>query len=190
MNSKKPLVVVVDDNPSNIRVIGKILDENGYEPAVFLNGAKAMEFLDKETPDILLLDIMMPEMDGYEICKRIKARNDLKYLPIIFITAKTETEDIVKAFECGAADYITKPFNMAEMLARVKTHVEMRRLKSLLPICSNCKKIRDDEGYWSDVETYLRTHTDIVFSHGICPDCNKELYSAFLNQGGKSKKNT
>ena len=104
-----------------------------------------------------------------------------KNVPVIFLTAKSETEDIVRGFTCGAVDYISKPFHAAELLARVQTHIELKRareeiisLKGLLPICAGCKKIRDDDGFWLRVEAYLTTHTDVELTHGLCPDCYQE----------------
>jgi DNA-binding response OmpR family regulator len=172
----KPLIVVVDDNPRNIQVLANLLAENNYEPAVFLDGQDALDFIIRERPDLILLDIMMPEMDGYEVCRILKKRSDTKGIPIIFITAKTETNDIVKGFEVGAVDYVTKPFNNLELLARVKTHVEMKILQGLLPICAKCKKIRDEEGIWEQIEIYLQKNSDALFSHSLCPQCSDELY--------------
>jgi len=119
---------------------------------------------------------MMPEMDGYEVCVKLKSDKRYKHIPVIFLTAKAETEDIVKGFEVGGVDYVTKPFIAAELLARVKTHVEIKTLKGLLPICAKCKKIRDEEGFWSQMESYFKKHTDADFTHGICEDCADELY--------------
>ncbi|MCP4350306.1 MAG: response regulator [Desulfobacterales bacterium] len=177
MNSKeKPLILIVDDNPQNLQFLGSLLADKGYEPAVALNGVKALDFIDRKKPDLILLDIMMPEMDGYEVCRRLKANIYTKHVPVIFLTAKTGTDDIIKGFEAGGVDYVTKPFNQAELLARIKTHVEMKILKGLIPICSHCKKVRDDEGYWRQIEGYIRKHSGSEFSHGICPICADELY--------------
>ncbi len=123
----KPYVLVVDDVLKNLKIIGNILLENGYEISLVSNGFEAIESLKDDKPDLILLDIMMPEMDGYEACKRIKADPKTSDIPIIFITAKSETEDIVEAFRCGGVDYITKPFNREELLVRVKTHVDLKR---------------------------------------------------------------
>ncbi|MCP4693283.1 MAG: response regulator [Desulfobacterales bacterium] len=173
---KKRSILVVDDNLQNLQYLGNILEENGFEPTLTRGGHQALEFLEDETPDLILLDIMMPEMDGYEVCKIIKEDVAVKDIPVIFITAKTETDDIVKGFDAGGVDYITKPFNSAELLARVKTHIEVKILRGMLPICSSCKKIRDDEGYWKHVEAYIQSHAQVTFSHGICPDCMRALY--------------
>lgn len=123
----KPYVLVVDDVLKNLKVIGNILLESGYEISLVSNGFEAIESLKDDKPDLILLDIMMPEMDGYEACKQIKSDPITADIPIIFITAKSETEDIVEAFRSGGVDYITKPFNREELLVRVKTHVDLKR---------------------------------------------------------------
>ncbi len=176
---KKPLILVVDDNTNNLQVLGSMLQQNGYETAIAMNGEKALKFLRNIKPDLILLDIMMPGMDGYEVCKKIKQEYDTQHIPIIFLTAKTETEDIVKGFEVGGVDYVTKPFNSAELLARVSTHVEMKKLRGMIPICAKCKKIRQDKNYWEEIEVYITNHSDANFTHGICPDCAEELYGEF-----------
>ena len=175
-NTEKPLIMIVDDNPQNIKILGNVLDENGYDTAVFLNGKSAIEFAKTEDPDLILLDIMMPDMDGYEVCEKLKKDMGTQTIPIIFITAKTETDDIVKAFDLGAVDYITKPFNSRELIARVKTHIEMKILRGLIPICSKCKNIRDDKDHWTNVEKYIQENSQAFFSHSLCPDCTEELY--------------
>ncbi len=98
------------------------------------------------------------------------------HIPVIFLTAKADTEDIVRGFEAGGIDYVTKPFIAAELLARVKTHLEIRYLRNLIPICSYCRKIRDDEGFWSKIESYFKKHTNTRFSHGICEECVQKIY--------------
>ena len=172
----KPLVLVVDDNPQNLQLLGKILSENGYEVGVAQNGTQALKFLKKKPPDLILLDIMMAGMDGYEVCKKINEDMATRHIPVIFLTAKTETEDIVKGFEAGGVDYIQKPFNSAELLARVKTHVEIKVLRGLIPICSCCKRIRNDKGLWEQIDAYIEAHSEVLFSHGLCTTCMNELY--------------
>ncbi len=140
------------------------------------SGQQALNFMLKEDPDLILLDIMMPEMDGYAVCKKIKANLSTRHIPVIFLTAKTETSDVIKGFDVGGVDFVTKPFNAEELLARVKTHIEVKILRGLLPICSQCKKIRDDQGFWEQVERYFETHAQVTFTHSICPDCMDKLY--------------
>ena len=130
-------ILIVDDNIKNIQVLGNILRESNYEIAVALNGKEALDWVRSDNFDLILLDIMMPEMDGYEVCKEIKKNEKFIEVPIIFLTAKTETESVIKGFETGAVDYVTKPFNSAELLARVKTHIELKNAKDTLVKAKN-----------------------------------------------------
>jgi CheY-like chemotaxis protein len=173
---KKRLILAVDDNPQNLQFLGKLLSDNGYEVAVAQSGQQALNFIRKAEPDLILLDIMMPEMDGYTVCETIKADYSTRHIPVIFLTAKVDINDVVKGFETGGVDYVTKPFNSLELLARVRTHVEVKILRGLLPICSRCKKIRDDQGFWDRVESYLEAHSQVIFTHSICPGCLDVLY--------------
>lgn len=176
MEKMKKLILVVDDNPENRKVIGNFLVKNDYEVAVANDGYKALDLLKKLKPDLILLDVMMHGMNGFEVCQKIKNNSLLKHIPIIFLTAKTATEDVVKGFRVGGVDYVGKPFNSEELMARVNTHIELTALRALLPICSNCKKIRDDEGYWSNIENYMAENSNIQFSHTLCSKCMTELY--------------
>lgn len=178
----RPLILIVDDVPKNLQVLGNILRNKNYKIAAATGGRQAVDMVDKIRPDLVLLDIMMPGMDGFEVCKEIKSRPETAGIPIIFLTAKTATDDIVKGFSAGAVDYVTKPFNAAELLARVDTHLKLKRLSGLLPICANCKKVRDDRGYWRQVEEYIAEHSDIKFSHGLCPGCVTELYPQLADE--------
>ena len=126
LTEKKPLILIVDDIQKNIQLLGNILKDEIYEIAIAENGRDALDMLEDLIPDLILLDIMMPEIDGFEVCKRLKEKSKTKEIPIIFLTAKTEVEDIVKGFELGAVDYVTKPFNPTELLARVTTHLDLK----------------------------------------------------------------
>jgi len=122
-------LLVVDDTPANIQTLAATLKPAGYQVMVATNGAQALEAMHRVVPDLILLDIMMPVMDGYEACTRIKANPAWCEIPVIFLTAKTDTADLVKAFELGAVDYVSKPFNSHELLARVQTHLTMNQLR-------------------------------------------------------------
>ncbi len=126
------MILVVDDEPKNIQVIGKYLHDKDYNVSVAANGKAALNFVQNELPDLILLDIEMPEMDGFNVCKILKSSERTSKIPVIFLTAKVGTADILQAFEIGASDYITKPFQTLEVLARVKTQVENKRLKENL----------------------------------------------------------
>jgi len=128
----KPLILIVDDVSRNIQVLGSTLRKEDYEIAVAQDGKQALKTVENILPDLILLDVMMPVMDGYEVCKRLKEDPLTKDIPIILLTGKTETGDIVKGFEVGASDYITKPYKAAELMARVKTHLELKKSKDQL----------------------------------------------------------
>ena len=192
MIDRQDTIMVVDDTPANLNLLQKMLQTKGYRVLAFPDGKMALAAVARHAPDLILLDINMPEMDGFEVCERLKADAVLKEIPVIFISALTETEDKVKAFALGGVDYVTKPFQFEEVNSRVETHLRLRRqqleleeehrrlqqaldevrtLRGIVPICAYCKKIRDDAGYWSQVEKYVSDHTEAKFSHGICPAC-------------------
>jgi len=129
-----PRILVVDDTPANIQSLAATLKEKGYQISVATNGKQALDVLARVQPDLVLLDVMMPEMDGFETCRRIKASEQWQHIPVIFLTAKTETTDIVQGFELGAVDYVAKPFNAHELLARVNTHLTMDELRRNLAV--------------------------------------------------------
>ena len=125
-------VLVVDDNPRNIQIVGNILVEQNYNIAYSTDGKRALELANNNDFDLILLDIMMPEMDGFEVCKHLRANEATIDVPVIFLTAKTDEDSIVKGFKAGANDYVTKPFNSAELLVRVKTQLELHSKRKQL----------------------------------------------------------
>jgi len=209
MVSSNKSILIVDDTPDNLTVLRQILNEQGYRVRPTLSGAIALKTIKADLPDLILLDIVMPDMDGYEVCAILKADKTTRDIPVIFISALKEIEDKTRAFSKGAVDYISKPFHAEEILARVNTHLtlsslvnrlekkniklqktldEVNQLRGLLPICASCKKIRDDKGYWNILETYIEKYSAASFSHGICPDCAKKLYGEqdwFINMEKK-----
>ncbi len=122
---EKGRILIVDDRSENIQVLGGILKQNGYLINVAQNGRQALDNVEAMIPDLILLDIMMPKMDGFEVCRHLKAEARTRCIPVVFLTAKSEAENIVKGFDLGAVDYITKPFNKNELLVRVNTHLEL-----------------------------------------------------------------
>jgi two-component system, sensor histidine kinase and response regulator len=123
---KNALILIVDDNPANIQLLGNNLRQDGVNIAIATDGKRAIQITQTKMPDLILLDIMMPIMDGYEVCKILKDNEKTRDIPIIFLTAKVSPEDILKGFELGAVDYITKPFNSHELIARVNTHLKLK----------------------------------------------------------------
>lgn len=187
-----PLILIVDDTPINIRLLAESLRQE-YRVKVSTSGSEALEIVSapESFPDLILLDVMMPGMDGFETCRRLRADEKTKDIPVIFMTALDSVEDKVAGFQAGGLDYITKPFQQAEVLARVETHITLRRksialeqalaenktLKGFIPICCRCKQIRNDAGFWQQVDEYISEHSDATFSHGLCPACfEKEMH--------------
>jgi phosphoserine phosphatase RsbU/P len=216
-------ILVVDDIIKNIQLLGSILGKQGYAVSYATDGVKAIEMAACEPFDLILLDVMMPGMDGFEVCRRLKQQPRTEAIPILFLTAKSEQDDIVRGLQEGAVDYLTKPFNSAELLARVNTHMtlqkakadlvrnkaelerknrelerllaenqkalsEIKTLRGILPICSCCKKIRDDEGYWTQIEAYVQAHSLAEFSHSLCMDCAQKLYPDYAHALSHSSK--
>ncbi|HEY3134785.1 MAG TPA: response regulator [Blastocatellia bacterium] len=197
--------LIAEDDPVSRVFLELSLIKWGYEVIVTCDGSEAWEALQRETPPIAILDWMMPGIDGVEVCRRARAIQTPTPTYLILLTAKSEKEEIVEGLEAGADDYLTKPFNRAELQARIKVGLritELQRnladrvvelqsalsrvnhLQGLLPICSYCKKVRDDQNYWQQVDSYISKHADVEFSHGICPAC----YENVLAQGHKGRK--
>ena len=131
-NSNKGNILIVDDQPENLKVLTSMLTEQGYQVQPAISGQLALKAARKEPPDLILLDILMPDMDGYEICERLKAEEQTRDIPIIFLSGLVETDEKVKAFVAGGVDYVTKPFRGAEVLARVETHLSLRNMQKQL----------------------------------------------------------
>lgn len=227
---KKANILIVDDTPANLRLLADLLSFEDYVVRPVKSGELAIKAAMAACPDLILLDIMMPKMNGFEVCEHLKKEASTRDVPIIFISALSEVKDKVKALNAGGVDYVNKPFQADEVLARVRTHLalsqmqielseqneklkieieerrrteaekenlivelkqtldEVKTLQDLIPICANCKKIRDDQGYWQGVEVYISDHTDAKFSHGICPECIEKLYPDYFKR--KQMKNS
>jgi sigma-B regulation protein RsbU (phosphoserine phosphatase) len=190
-------ILVADDDPVSRRMLEVTLGKWGFEVVVVGDGRSACELLREEgAPRVLILDWMMPEMDGIEVCRKLRQCEQMQTAYIILLTARGSSDDIVQGLEAGADDYVTKPFDRGELRARL--HVaervaglqgkladrvreledvlaRLKQLQGLLPICSYCKKIRDDQNYWQQVEDYISEHSEAEFSHGICPDCYEKF---------------
>ncbi|MCD6116458.1 response regulator [bacterium] len=186
-------ILIAEDDPVSRKVLVTILEKRGYEVLSVQDGESAWEILKRyDAPQLVILDWMMPGKDGTEVCRLTRASAKDKYVYIILLTGKGRKIDVIEGLDAGADDYVTKPFNAGELIARVKVgervvglqnrlneHVEklqdaldnVETLQGLLPICSYCHKIRDDKNYWMSVETYISEHSEAKFSHSICPDC-------------------
>ena len=195
-------ILIAEDDPVSRRLLQAALIKWGYEVIVTTNGKEALAALQQpEAPSLLLLDWLMPEMDGVEVSREVRKIAALKSTYIILLTSRDRKEDVVQGLEAGADDYVTKPFDYDELRARVQVGARVvqlqtafadrvreleeaiasvKTLQGLLPICSYCKKIRDDGNYWHRVESYITGHANVRFSHGICPDCSEKLKAEIL----------
>lgn len=125
----RPLILIIDDAPSSLKVVANILGGNGYRLALAESGADALNFIAEKRPDLILLDIVMPDMDGFEVCRKLKESENTASIPVIFLTGHADNHSVTRSYDLGGVDYITKPFNAAEMQIKVKTHLELAKLK-------------------------------------------------------------
>ena len=190
-------ILIAEDDAVTRRLLEASLSRWGYEVVAAADGAQAWDFLQEpDPPQLIILDWCMPRMEGVQVCRQSRQRQTLRSAYIILLTSRDAKTDIVRGLEAGADDYITKPFHPDELRARVQVGCRVLRLQQaladrvcqleealtsvktlqgLLPICSYCKKVRDDQNYWHRVETYIAGHSEIRFSHGVCPDCREKI---------------
>jgi len=192
-----PLVLAVDDTPADLELLARILQQAEYALALAHNGPEALVLAAQQHPDLILLDVLMPDMNGLEVCRRLKADPATRGIPVIFITGQGTAEEMLDGFEAGAVDYVTKPFRIRELMARVNVHMELQRagreiriLHGILPTCAHCKKIRNEQGQWQVLESYITEHSEAQFSHGLCPECIPAYFpdapaAALGDPGGK-----
>jgi DNA-binding response OmpR family regulator len=207
MNALKPVrILVAEDDSVSRRLLEATLSKWGFQVTTAADGKAALEALCKvDAPRLAILDWMMPELDGIEVCRRLRQHPQGASTHVIILTAKGTKEDIVQGLESGADDYLTKPFDRGELRARVRVGLralemqqaladrvrdledalsKVKQLQRLVPICSYCKKIRDDTNYWQQVDQYMSAHTEARFTHGICPDCMSTVVKDELGKHG------
>lgn len=239
--NKNVCILVVEDSATQAQKLQYFLEQENYEVHWVENGKLGLEFLEKKIPTIIISDVMMPEMDGFEFCAIVKKDEKYRHIPVILLTTLSDPQDIIKGLESGADNFITKPYEKDYLLSRIvyiltnqklrkgtgrasemgleiffagkkyfitsekmqiidllfstyeaviQKNIELERLnkelkqanenirilKGLIPICSHCKKVRNDDGFWEQVEVYISEHSEADFSHSLCPVCIKELY--------------
>ncbi len=194
-------ILIAEDDLTSRNLLAAVLRKSGHEVVETVDGAEAWNVLQKlDAPRLAILDWMMPEMDGIEVLRRVRTMQTDRPPYILMLTTKLEKPAIIAGLEAGANDYLAKPFDLGELRARVevgKRMVEMQEalsdkiaelhralseiktLRGIVPICSYCKKVRDDQGYWSQVEVYVRNHSEAEFSHGICKECEDKFFKEF-----------
>jgi sigma-B regulation protein RsbU (phosphoserine phosphatase) len=180
-------ILIADDDRMSTMMLSRSLERWGFEVVVAHDGVSAWGHIEGSAPPALaIVDWMMPGIDGLELCRRIREAHLATPVYVILLTSRNSRQDLVAGLQAGADDYLTKPFDPDELQARI--HVGQRtlalianvkRLSGLLPICSYCKRIRSDQNYWEQVESYITEHTDAQFSHGICPTCFDKVVDEF-----------
>jgi len=197
-------ILIAEDDFTSRGMLAAVLRKAGHEPVETVNGLEAWEALQQpDAPRLVILDWMMPEMDGLEVLRRVRAVETDRPPYILMLTSRTDKAEIIAGLDAGANDYLAKPFDVGELRARVEVGrrlvetqdelagkigelqralAEIKTLRGIVPICASCKKIRDDAGFWQQVEVYVRDHSEAEFSHGICPECMKKLYPEFVDK--------
>jgi len=205
-------ILMVDDHEENLVALEHLLDGMGAELFRAHSGQEALALLLEHDFCLILLDVQMPEMDGFEVASLARLKTRTRHVPIIFLTAMgIGPESVFKGYESGAVDYLVKPINPFILCSKVRVFCELysqkqiierqlaeirennsqlerqlaeiRTLRGLLPICSGCKRVRNDQGYWEELEHYVRQYSDAQFSHGLCPSCARRLYPELAAEG-------
>ena len=193
-------ILIVDDEEMLLLYLSKRLKKHNYDVVTCLSGEEALEKVKAFDFDVVILDVILPGIDGYEVCRRLKSDKKTSGIMVLILSVRKTVEERLKGYEVEADDYITKPYDPEELLAKIRILLRLKNalderdriihklqealskvktLSGLLPICSSCKKIRDDRGYWKQIEDYIREHSPANFSHSICPECAKRLYPEF-----------
>jgi CheY-like chemotaxis protein len=197
-------VLIADDHRENRALLQALLKGEHYETVEARNGEEALAELTRaQEPIVALLDWQMPKIEGPDVCTAARRLPNAPPMFLFLVTVRDSKDDIVAGLRSGANDYIIKPFHKDEMLARVKIGAQMvelqqnlldrvseladalarvKQLSGLLPICGFCKKVRNDRDYWQQVEEYISIHSEVKFSHGVCPDCYENLLKPQLEQ--------
>jgi DNA-binding response OmpR family regulator len=185
-------VLVVDDDPVTSAMLSALLSGAGYAVSTAANGQEAWDLLEHTRFPVVISDWYMPEIDGVELCRRIRARPAGGYVYFILITSHGGKRQYLTGMEAGADDFITKPVDPDELRARVGVaerilglRRELQQLQELLPICSYCRRIRDDAGHWDSLEVFVEQREKAQFSHGICADCYTKIVQPQLDELGR-----
>ena len=198
---KRFKILAVDDEPVNIRLMTAAFKDE-YDVITAMNGHDAIAQIEEQNPDLILLDVMMPDISGFDVCRIIKADERFADIPVIFLTGLDTLQGQLHGLEIGGIDYLTKPINFPLAKQRVRNHIALKeqrvllvrqkeeleaalarvkQLEGIIPICSYCKKIRDDQQNWHQLEHYISDHSGALFSHGVCPKCAEEQMKIIRN---------
>jgi phosphoserine phosphatase RsbU/P len=197
-------ILIAEDDLTSRTILTAVLKKSEYTVVVTCDGAEAWEALQQlGAPRLAILDWMMPGLDGITVCQHVRAIDTERPPYIIMLTTRNERNDVVEGLRAGADDYLVKPFDAEELYARVevgrrminlqdkladkvlelrKALEQVKTLQGILPICSYCKKVRDDRNYWQQVEEYVGSHSEVQFSHSICPQCMEKHFPEFAEE--------
>lgn len=184
-------VLAVEDDVTSRKILVQALQKLGHEIVEAAHGEEALPLLgDPEPPRVVVSDWTMPQMDGLQLVRRIRSRTNVEYTYFILLTAHSADEiNQREATEAGVDDFLTKPINLTELWMRLRVAerilrftTQVRQLEAFLPICSYCKKVRDDSNYWQQIETYINARTGSEFSHSVCPDCYARVIAPELQK--------
>ncbi|MBE7537940.1 MAG: response regulator [Opitutaceae bacterium] len=184
-------VLAVEDDTTSRKILVQALQKLGHEIVEAAHGEEALPLLgDPEPPRVVVSDWTMPQMDGLQLVRRIRSRTNVEYTYFILLTAHSADEiNQREATEAGVDDFLTKPINLTELWMRLRVAerilrftTQVRQLEAFLPICSYCKKVRDDSNYWQQIETYINARTGSEFSHSVCPDCYARVIAPELQK--------
>lgn len=184
-------ILIVDDDPLSLSLLQALLEHEGYEVYTAESGESGWEMYKVIEPALMIVDWVMPGMDGVTLCQKVRSTEINRYTYIILLTALTGKGHYLEGIDAGADDFMSKPFDEDELFARIKVagrilkmQIELKQLEGLLNVCSYCKKIKDDEGDWNQMEVYISNHSEAEFSHGVCPSC----YEKYLLPQLKARK--
>lgn len=184
---KRTRVLIAEDDLVSAKVLGALLKRLGYEVVTARSGDEAWELFKADPTRLIVSDWMMPGTDGLALCEKVRARPGIPYTYFILLTAnRTTPENYILATDAGIDDFLTKPIDREALQMRLrvaerilKFTAQIRQLRELIPICAYCRKVRDEEDYWQQVETYIQRETGSRFSHGACPDCCEKEMAEF-----------
>ncbi|PYS29544.1 MAG: response regulator [Acidobacteria bacterium] len=182
-------VLIVEDDTDSREMLRLLLEQDGHEVTCATNGREGLDSLSDSTFSVIISDWLMPELDGIELCRTVRAADMPNYCYIILLTALRGKDRYLEAMDAGADDFVTKPYDPEELRARlmvaeriVRLQEHVRRLEGVLPTCMYCKKIRDDHNVWVGIEQYITQRTEASFSHGVCPECYQAVVKPELDR--------
>jgi phosphoserine phosphatase RsbU/P len=182
-------ILAVEDDGASRLLLERMLRNWGHEVTVSENGHRAFEVFSSDKFDVVVSDWMMPEADGLDLCRKIRALKRQEYCYFILVTARSRQENLAEGMEAGADDYLTKPIDTSELRMRLQVAQriisltsDIRMLRGLLPMCAWCKSIRDEQNLWESIEHYIEGHSSAELTHAICPRCLEKQMAGLAPQ--------